>query len=525
MTDEHRRPICQLGSVAEQEAQRSFVPVEVDREGPDLRFLTTQTLTNAHVPGVDTQLGPHVNVFPHVSPDTSPDFDRVCQLDPQWGSPKFITPLAPLGIGSSLLCQTSSRLSGDQTCAKRSLNDNRDLSCDHIQPCIPWPTLDGITDKPSLEGEERIHKKETTIDIYCEKSSSEEQLDLNTAESFLTERKNIFEEIDDLSRKLSNLAVVPADHFIISEKNRVAVITLDLNDPFVSRAAKPIATTVKFEKAALHQETAEKMPHKTHKSTSESKTRSKNDKLVGHHHGAQASKKQENLSHHVSAQKVCKQQETHLITGENHTGSSAPIRCEEKEDKPMSETAVATEKAPSKPHGKKKKKHAQNAVGVKSLGEPLVEVENGAKPKTTRGRVDMFEAKLCAKAGKAQKDSDQSRSAEKKSQHPEAKASPGEQPPHHKTDHKNHQPKKGPLNDDIKRRRLSEHKFGKIVGALESKLPKSDVSVQPKGEESKADVAAPKKAYSEVVKQKIPPKEGKECLSIRFPAVLLHDDM
>lgn len=491
VTDEDRRPISQLGSAAEQEAQRSFVPVEVDREGPDLRFLATQTPTNPHVPVVDTQPSP---------PDTSLDFDRACRLDPQWDSPKFITPLATLGIGSSLVCQTSSRARGDQPCAKSSFSDIRDPRCDHIKPCIPWPTSDGIIDKPSSEGEESIHKKENTADTHCEKSSPEGQLALNTTETFFTETKNIFEEINDLGRKLSNLAIVPADHFIISEKKRVAVITLDLSDPFISKATKPITTASKFQK-----ETAEKMPQRTHKSTSESKTRSKNDKLAGHQHGAQASKKQENSSHHGLAQKVCKQQETHLITGENHTSLSTLVRSEEKEDKPVTETAATTEKAPSKQHGKKKKKHAQNATGVKSLGEPLVEVENGAKPKTTKGRVDMFEAKLCAKAGRAQKDSDQSHGADKKSQHLEAKAFRGEQPAHHK----NHLPKKGPLNDDIKRRRLSEDKFGKIISTLESKLPKSDASIQPKGQESKADVA-PKKAYSEVVKQKIPPKEGKE---------------
>lgn len=532
VTDENRRPFSQLGSAAEQEAQRSFV--EVDCEVPDLHFLTTQTLTNSHVSGVDIQPGPQINVLTHVSPDTSPDFNRACQLEPQWGSPKFITPLAPLGIGSSLVCRTSCSERGDQTCAKRSLSDNRDLSCDHLQPCIPWPTSDGITDKPSFEGEELIHKKENTEDT-AEKSSPEGQLDLGTAESFFTERKTIIEEINELSRELSNLAVVPADHFIISEEKRVAVITLDLNDPFVSRAAKPIATAVKFEKAALNQETAEKMPHKTHKSTTESRTRSKKDKSAGHHYGAQAPKKPENLSNHVSAQQVCKQQETHPITGENDTSENAPARFEDKEDKPMIEAAVATEKAPSKPHGKKKKKHAQNATGVKSVGEPLAEVENGAKPKTTTGRVDMFEAKLGAKAGKAQKDSDQSHGAEKKSQQPEAKASKGEKPPHH-TAHKDHQPKHftSPLKDDIKRRRLSEDKFWKTVSVLESKLPKPDVSIQAKGEESKVDGAAPKKAYSEVVKQKVPPKEGMERFSEHFydyqymrsfPAVLLHAGM
>lgn len=515
MTDEHC--IIQPGLVAEQEAKRSFGSVEVDREGTesstDLHFLTAHTLKDPHVQGVDTQPGYHINVRTHVSSDTSSDFDGAFQLEPKWGSPKFIMPLAPLGIDSSLLCQTSSNLKGDQTCANRSLNNNRDPSCDHILPCVLWPTSDGITDKPFLESDEGlIHKKENTIDS-SEKSSLEGQLDLNTAECFSTARKTITEEINDLSRELSNLAIVPADHFVISEENRVAIVTLDLKDPFASRTAKPIGKAVKSEKAELNQKTAEKMPHKTHKSISESKTRSKKDKSASHHYGAQATKKQENLSHHVSAQQVCKQQETPPLTGDNHTGENTPARLEDTEVKLMIETSVATEKASSKPHGKKKKKHAHNATGVKSSGEPLVEVENGAKPKTAKGRIDVIEAKLGAKAGKTQKDSDQSHGAEKKSHQPEVKVSQGEQPLHH-MDHKDHLSTNStsPLCDDIiKRRRLSEDKFGKIVSVFESKLPKPDVSIQAKGEEVKVDAGAThKKAYSEVVKQKIPPKEGKK---------------
>ncbi|XP_071321588.1 alpha-protein kinase 2 isoform X2 [Trachinotus anak] len=505
----HEHSISQPGSAAEQETKRTCGTAKVDGEGTkssaDPHFLATHTLTNSHVPSVNTQPGLHVNVHTHVSPDTLLEVDGARQVEPQWGSPKFIMPIAPLAPLSPLICQTSSSLEGDQICAKRSLNENRDLCCDHVQPCVLWPTLDGITDQPSLKGDEKpIHTKENAVD-----SSPEGQQDWHTGktpESLLTERKTIIEEIHELGRELSNLAVVPSDHFIISETNRVAFITLDLNDPFVSRAAKPIATPVSSEKAELNQKTVEKMPHKTHKSTSEGKTRSKKDKSAGHHHGGQASKKQENLSHHVSAQQTCKQQEIHPLTVEKHTSENTPIGLEDNQAKLGIETGVAPEKTPSKPHGKKKKKHGQNATAPKSVVEPLAEVENGAKPKTAKGRIDMFEAKLCAKAEKAQKESEQSGGAEKKSKQLEAKASRGERP----VEHKDHLPKSftSPLKDDVvKRRRLSEDKFGKIIGVLESKLPKSDVSIKAKAEEPKADAEATrKKAYSEVVKQKIPPK-------------------
>ncbi|XP_036973827.1 alpha-protein kinase 2 isoform X2 [Acanthopagrus latus] len=527
VTEEHR--ISQLGSVTRQEAKSSSGPAEVEGEVTECSkdFLDT----HSHVPGVDTQPGLHINVPEHVSSDPSPDFDGACQLEPQWGSPKFIMPLAPLGISSTVFCQTSSGLKRDQTCVKRSLDVNRDLSCE--QPSDLWPTSDGITGKPPLEGdEELIHKKENTTDS-SEDSSSEGHRDLEPAGCLFTPRKTLIEDINDLSRELSNLAVVPADHFFISEENRIAVITLDLNDPFAARPAKPISVQ--------SAKTQEKMPHKSHKSTSEGKKHLKKEKSAGHHHGAPASKKQESFSQNVSAQQVCKHEDTRPLTGENHTNENTPARLEDKETKLVIETGVATEKAPCKSHGKKKKKHAQNATGVKTVGEPLVEVENGAKPKTARGRIDTFEEKLGAKAGKAQKDGDQSHGAEKKAQQPDAKAPLEEQPPHH-PDHKDHQVKHvpSPLKDDVKRPRLSGDKFGKILSAMESKLPKADVSIKAKGEERKADAGAtPKKAYSEVVKQKVPPKEEPKvvkpiqaeavsgdpqslCLWCQFSAVFSH---
>lgn len=509
-TDKHRRSTSTLNWVDDQEAQRSFVPVEADRK--DL-FLA-RTLTQSPVSGVDIQPGNFINVHPHVPPDTSLDSATLaaCQLEPQWESPKFITPLAPLNIGSSHPCQTSSSVRGDQTCDQRSLNVNTDLSC--RQPSCS--TLDVIIDEPFLEGGELTHKKEITENTG-ETPPPEGQADLHHA-GFFTERNTTIEDINDLSKERSNLAVVPEHHFFSSKEKRITVITLDIHDSFVPRDA--MATTTRAIKP-VKAEKAEKMPHKTNKSATEGKVRSKKDKAGGNQQGPQASKKKQNLSDCVSAQQVCKQQEK-LITQEKHTSENTPTGCEDKDDKPVIDTAVATEKASSKSHGKKKKKHPQNTAGVKSIGEPLAEVENGAKPKTTKGKADTFEAKQGSKAIKVQRDPDHSHGSEKKFQHPEAKGSKGEQSLHH-TDHKDHQHKnvKSPVTDDIKRRRLSGEKFGKTVKVLESKLPKPALSVQAKRGESNTDSAVPKKAYSEIVKKKIPPKEGKNT----SPAILLRSRM
>ncbi|KAM9307099.1 alpha-protein kinase 2 [Pholidichthys leucotaenia] len=466
LTDECR--VLEPGSTASQSCKRAEVDVEGNKLGTDLDILTPCSQTDSRVPGLDTQPGGDFNDHAHVKSDISSSLDGA-----SWaGDPASIMHVAPLSLVPSFVCRTSSSLEGDQT-----LNDNGDLSRDHVQHCAPWSTPDGITGKASLEGgEELIHKKPITINTAGE-SSPEGLQDFNT-ESFLP-RKTIFEEI---SREFENLAYVATTNLFISEENRIACITFDLNDPFVHRAVK--------------QETIEKMPHKTHKSTSEGRTRSKRDKLAAHHHGAQANKKQDSVSHH-------KKQETLPVDVEIQSSENAPAGIEAKEAKLVIETGVATEKGASKTHGKKKKKYGQNAATV----EPLTEVENGARSKSVKARSDMFETKLGTKPGKAQKDGDHKSGAEKKSQRPEVEPSQGERPP----DHTGLEPKSlpGPLKDDvIKKPRLSENKFGKIVSTLDSKLPKSEMGAKTKGEALGTDVGGiRKKAYSEVVKQKVPPQE------------------
>lgn len=478
VTNENRRPVTKPGSVAEQEAQ-SYI-AGTDCKVPDLHFHNTWTPTTSHVPSVDTQPDPKINVHAHVSYDISSDVHRSHQLEPERDCPKFITPVAPLGSSASLLCRKDSATSRDQ-----------DHQCDHLQPCIPDPISDGITCSFSLDNATLIHKKDDCTDI-ADISPLERHQDSDPAEIFFTERRATTENIHQLSKELSDLAFVPADHFIISKEKHIAVFTLDLNDPFAPRA-KQTPTAVKSKGA-------EKMPHKSYKSASENKSRSKKDKCGGHHCAVQVLKKQDNLSNSVLA---CRPQETHPIDTLNHTSEKTRSALEDKEGKPLEMTA-APEKASSKPHGKKKKKHTQGATTVKIAEEPLGELDNGAKPQTARGRVDMFEAKLGPQTGKTHKDDFRL---------PEARVAKGEQPPHHSA-HKDHQPKHvtRPSSDDIKRRRLSEDKFGKIVGVLESKLPKPDVFCQAKGEDSKVAVAPPKKAYSEAVKQKLPPREGNGCL-------------
>lgn len=474
-----------VGRRSEEESQRTSTAVE----GPHLHSFGAQTLKKSPVSGVHTETFPHRN-GPE-PPDASPDLlVPACLWEPQGDSPKFITLLAPLATGSSHVSQTSSGV-------RKSIHVNTDLSAGREQACVHRPKPDRIHVKPSLEGEALTHIKDTT-----KNAPPEGQLDLDIARGSFTERKASVEDVHALRRHLSSLAAVPGDRFVISEEKRLAVFTLDIDDLFVS-SPLPSVPSLKPEKRGK----ADTMSHKTHKSATESKARPKKDKPVVHQGGSQTPKKEDQSSHHLSAQQVCKQQEGPMVPKEKCSSKSAPARCEDREVKPVAEN---TEKASNKSHGKKKKKHAQHAAGTKGGGEALADAENGAKPKTTKGRVDMFEAKLNLRAGNAQKDSDHSCHAEKKSIKPEAKISK-EQPSHH-TGPKDQQPKgfTSPLNDEIKRRRLSGDKFGKMVSVLEPKLPKPAPPHQEKREETEAEGGAPQKAHSQVVKEKTASQEGKK---------------
>ncbi|KAG7269847.1 hypothetical protein CRUP_032370 [Coryphaenoides rupestris] len=192
------------------------------------------------------------------------------------------------------------------------------------------------------------------------------------------------------------------------------------------------------------------MPHKTHRSHLDFKTRSKKDKCVtGLHPATPTCKRQDNLTAQVL---VHQPTEVH----DNHAKIDSLTGLENLED--GSATAgkgpVVTDTLIAKSHSKKKKKHiTQNTTVVKSgLDPPSVKEENGGKHKAMEGKIDL-------------------------------------QP---------FAPMK--LDDDaVKRRRLSENKFGKMVSSLESKVTKTEVPVVLKREEAKAGVDMTQPRVVEVI--------------------------
>nr|XP_057920153.1 alpha-protein kinase 2 [Doryrhamphus excisus] len=108
-------------------ANASDGSAEVDRNG--LEASADPTLMNPYVSGVP---GLEFNMLT----DTLMDLDGVRQMVPQGGCPKFIVPVAPLEISSSLECRRSS-LEGDQN--KRAFNDT------HPRAWSLWTVCDETT--------------------------------------------------------------------------------------------------------------------------------------------------------------------------------------------------------------------------------------------------------------------------------------------------------------------------------------------------------------------------------------------
>ncbi|CAL8317668.1 unnamed protein product [Lota lota] len=464
-------------------------------------------------------------------------------------SPLSAMPAAPpLAIGGSLLCVTVSGLEGDQDCTHVEVfDDNQEPSCPHTKTCVPLPALEASGRSP-LQGCPR-NKTESTDGT--EHSNSEEEIKAelplcldedvlnrglcHVGDRCATDRNklNIAQDIDALRRDLAHLVSVPGDHFLRSERSRLAYFTLDLVDPFFPRATKDTAPQGlrNGDRPGAVREKDLTMPHKTHRSTLDFKTRPKKERCAtGLHPAATPCKRQENLPANAPVQQPTKAHDHHP-NGDSLTGQ------EGKEDGTVAAgNGPAVSDAPvAKSFCKKKKKHAtQNATVAKSEPEPLspsAREEKGAKQKGMEGRISVFEAKFGPKIGTTKDkaavisgklDVVQADGLQKTSQHPEANVLPVKEPQSRGAHVKlQATPQTNQSSDDAaKRRRLSEQKFGKTVSALESKLNKAEVATAPKREEAKAGVETTRrKAYSDVVKQTTPREEPRVVVVIQAEPV------
>ncbi|XP_067107041.1 alpha-protein kinase 2 isoform X1 [Osmerus mordax] len=420
-----------------------------------------------------------------------------------WGSPHFIVPLAPLSVGSTH--RSNSALGGETACVKSSFNGAKGHTCPCTQPSELWLSFRGNTDKPNLDNHVNNlsgrHRGQLTFVSSWSLNKDSLTYSGEKKEFSFNDKTTNAQELRELGKELSNLVILTGDNLVVSEEDRVACVTLDLQDSLTS-SFKPVFKSVMAGNGhcIVDQKMGQKMPHA--KYTSEMKTRSKKD--LCHQLAPQASKKQENQI--LGPNQTSSKQQENMGTNENQDDSLVTVI----------ETVVVTEKV-AKAHGKKKKKHSQNAA-VKSEAEPLVEVENGAKQKISKGKNYITEAKASAMSRQSnptsacQKDNSETDYPQRQPQQPAVKyASEGVTNKGVSVGEPLSVAPKVPQNivllgqrsdDVIKRRRVSELKLGKH--AVESKAQQSECSVQARGEETKAPVeTARKKAYSEVVKKNV----------------------
>ncbi|XP_028830530.1 alpha-protein kinase 2 isoform X2 [Denticeps clupeoides] len=418
------------------------------------------------------------------------EYTCLTQQEVKNDAPQFILPLAPLSpvcLGNNLLRHANSPLTVDKVSAAGSKNEHKlktwvpthgytipglDIAPKiHLKPAAPGISSSEEHDdqQPSASSEDDQGPKvngnssENTDQDSSSTRDSETPADLKQSTTACS--------ADDLSEELSKLLMLTGEHFMVSEKERIAFVTLDLDNSikFMEHQRGPFPVPLKSTKgekiqlSCVKERTkATKMTHKTSNKESTSHSKSKD--------------KAEMAS--LAKDAVCDDGSVTLI-----------------------ETVVITEKITAKAHHKKKKKHSHSAV-VKT-DQPTI--ETGAKHKMSRGKTECSEAKLPAK--------DDPKSPKKPSVQSEIRpkvaglkkdvkvnricGASAENTARVQEDHPTRpEAKQEKQADLIKRRCLSEDKFG---GTLkESKQHMPEVTVKAKKDEE----ATCRKAYNEVVKQK-----------------------
>ncbi|XP_043077278.1 alpha-protein kinase 2 [Puntigrus tetrazona] len=398
--------------------------------------------------------------------------------------PQFIMPLAPLNtfLHSSLLKSSQDDLDFppkgiiNETCLK---SDQKSVSSDdssedlfHTCPDQSLSSSSGDSDDPSIKD---------------------------------TKRKTEYSDACDISKELSKLILLTGQHFMVSEDKHVAYVTLDLEEPSLNN----------FSLSNYEQRPkTDNMPHKTFKTSSDGKTRSKHKEKPAEkqQHGIQTTKKQD------------LQPPSHIKKDLNSEGDGC-------ENRPVTviETIVITEKIAPKTQGKKKKKPPQH--GTPKPENDLLSDRSGKTEnhdvKVALNGLDKPASHLPTKVDITNKDSTQNVVSVRPKVEPSgsfgAKMDAGNvsatqkaTPIKPKVDASNTAKVENKTctsdssstclpsmsNDDIKRRRIADDLSGAVPIRTRPQLPAIFRQARKDGED------ATRRAYSEVVKQKTPmPKE------------------
>ncbi|KAK3555534.1 hypothetical protein QTP86_021803 [Hemibagrus guttatus] len=325
------------------------------------------------------------------------------------GEVDFIMPLNPITIGTSFL-----HLKEDPDESRTSLKPSLAGISEEVRPDLT----------PSASGKSA---SEPSGSQFCDITKQTGDRDSSSSPC---EDLKCRTEAGDVSSELQRLILPTGERLMICEEKHIAYVTLDL-DNLLSFKKHPENRSAIKQVSGEACERDSKMPHKTKKTSSENKTRSNKhkDKM----NNDQTSKKREN------------------VRPEESGGA-------EQSTLTMIETIVITEKLTSKPQGKKKKKHGV----LKVENEPLLEVENGRKPKNTKPKTETatkqpskVREKLAKYEGKESNENDKAT---------EGKTQPSTEP--------SSMCLPSALNDDIiKRRRISGDKPGAVSIRTRPQLP------------------------------------------------------
>ncbi|XP_073790876.1 alpha-protein kinase 2 isoform X2 [Danio rerio] len=181
-------------------------------------------------------------------------------------------------------------------------------------------------------------------------------------------RKPAYSDTCDIGKELSKLLLLTGEHFMVSEDKRIAYVTLDLDEsqhfgrfslPNCEKQSKP-----------------DNMPHKTSKTSSDGKMRSKHKEKPDdkQQHGIQASKKQD-------------PQPQSQVKNEGAGCEDCPVA--------VIETIVITEKIIPKTQGKKKKKHVQHGT-PKPENDAPTDVRSESRQKNVNGKAENLELKVAS---------------------------------------------------------------------------------------------------------------------------------
>ncbi|XP_016148424.1 uncharacterized protein [Sinocyclocheilus grahami] len=491
--------VPQLGLVFEEESQSSFTSQRISvctsdknlltdcvsgeewRHGTNVALHTCPSQSNSHVSS-ETGRAEGNETFVHFNTEE-------CTVKPKEEErntfPQFIMPFAPLNTGSIFL--HSSLLKSPQ--------DDLDLP--------PKGIINEIhikSDQKSVSSDNSSEDRFHTCPDHSLSSSSDEPSIKDT------KRKAEYSDTCDISKELSKLILLTGQRFMVSEDKLVAYVTLDLEEPSLNNFSLS-----NYEERPK----TDNMPHKTSKTSSDGKTRSKHKENPAEkqQHGIQTSKKQD------------LQPPSQMKEEFNSEGDGC-------EDRPATviETIVITEKIAPKTQGKKKKKHAQHGT-PKPENDPPSDIGSRSTQKSMSGKTENLVLKVAsngldkpasylpAKMDVTNKDSTQKVISVRPKVDPyfgSVNATQKATPIKLKVDASNTAKMENKtctsdspsmclpsmLNDDIKRRRIANDPSGAVPIRTRPQLPAIFRQARKDGEDTTW------RSYSEVVKQKTPiPKE------------------